>query len=189
MKTINLFSSIAIAALVLLGFSSCSKDDPVIEIDQEEYNAAQIIFIPGKLENGIFVESEDEIIIDFNKEGVPSSNHTHLHEGQSYRMKINLFNNGENINQEIIDDGDEHQFFFLGAPEGVFDYLYEDDQLGLSGILTVKASTESAFEFNIILRHGLDKDHSAAQLWNNPQHIQAGGADDLNFKLEIHVTR
>src|SRR5690606_15342255 len=126
---------------------------PVIEIDQEEYNAAQIIFIPGQLENGIFVESEDEIVIDFNKEGAPSSDHTHLHEGQSYRMKINLFNNGENINQEIIDDGDEHQFFFLGAPDGVFDYSYEDDQLGLSGILTVNASTQSAFEFNIILRH------------------------------------
>lgn len=102
-------------------------------------------------------------------------------------MKINLFNNGANINQEIIDGGDEHQFFFLGAPAGVFEYTYEDNRLGLSGILNVMTSTESAFDFNIILRHGLNKDHAAAQQWNNPQHIQAGGADDLNFKLEIHV--
>jgi len=187
MKNINIFSFTAVIAFTALVLSSCSKDDPVIEIDQEEYNAAQIVFIPGQMENGGFVESEDEIVIDFAKDGTPSSHHTHLHAGQAYRMKISLFNNGENINQEIIDDGDEHQFFFLGAPEGVFDYTYEDNQLGLSGILTVKAATESAFEFNIILRHGLNKDHAAAQKWNNPQHVQAGGADDLNFKFEIHV--
>jgi|SRR5690606_11356165 len=186
MKNIHLISYLAIASIILIFLSSCSKDDPVIEIDQEEYNAAQIIFAHGHFEDDVFIESDEEIVIDFAKDGTPSSNHTHLTEGESYRMKINLFNNGENINQEIIEEAEEHQFFFLGAPEGVFDYVYEDDQIGLRGILSVQSHSET-FDFSIILRHGLNKSHSAAQLWNNPEHIQAGGADDLNFTLALHA--
>lgn len=187
MKNNTLTITISIISIFLISLSSCSKDDPVIEIDQEEYNSAQVIFTRGNLENGQFTETDEKITVNFDRNGAPSSNLTKLVKGESYRMTINLFNGEENINQEIIDEADEHQFFFLGSPDGVFSYLYEDDHIGLKGILTVNSITEQPFDFNIILRHGLNKDHAAAQIWNNPQHVQAGGADDLNFTLKLQT--
>jgi len=188
MKKNQLLSIAAIAILLIVSITSCSKNDPVPELDQEEYNAVQIVLQHGELVNDEFVASQEETIINFTKEGVPTPKHVHITEGESYRMKINLLYNGENINQEVIDEADAHQFFFLGAPDGVFDYKYEDDNIGLQGILSVLDHADSAFDFNIILRHGLNKNHAAAQTWNSKTYVQAGGADDLNIKVELHVT-
>jgi hypothetical protein len=188
MKKNQIVSIAAIAILLIVSFTSCSKNDPVPEVDQEEYSTVQIILQHGELVNDKFTASEEKTIINFTKEGIPTPKHVHINEGESYRMTINLLFDGENINQEIIDEADAHQFFFLGAPDGVFDYQYEDANIGLQGILSVLDHTDSAFDFNIILRHGLNKNHAAAQLWNSKTHVQAGGADDLNLKVELHVS-
>jgi len=188
MKKNQLLSVLAIALLFAISFSSCSKNDPVPEVDQEEYNAVQIVLQHGEIANDNFIASGEETIINFTKDGIPTPKHVHITEGESYRMKINLLSNGENINQEIIDEANVHQFFFLGAPEGLFDYKYEDANIGLQGILSVLGHADSAFDFNIILRHGLNKNHASAQTWNSKTYVQAGGADDLNMKVELHVT-
>lgn len=176
------------ALIFVFSFSSCSKDDPVPEIDQEEYDAAELIFAHGEIRDGSFVESGETTKISISETGETTPHHTHLAEGETYRLKVNLFHDGKSINQEIIDAGDEHQFFFVGAPEGVFDYGYEDSKVGLQGILTVTGHSDSAFDWNLVLRHGLNKDHAAAQQWDNPNYVQAGGADDLNATVELHVT-
>lgn len=184
----NQFIFIAITAIFLIiSFTSCSKNDPVPELDQEEYNSVQLIFEHGTYANNVFTPSDIETIVTFTKNGTPTPENISLTEGESYRMRINILLNGESINEEIIDETDEHQFFFLGSPEGVFDYKYEDDQLGLTGILSALKKTSEPFDFQILLRHALNKDHAAAQIWNNSQYVEAGGADDLNIKLKIQV--
>lgn len=188
MKKIQLLSIVSIAFLFVFSFSSCSKDDPIPEIDQEEYNAAELVFAHGDITDGKFVESGETTKITFSPDGKATPSHTHLTEGESYRLKVTLYHDGESINQEIIDAGAEHQFFFVGAPEGVFDYSYEDQQIGLTGILTVTAHSDDAFDWNIVLRHGLNKNHAVAQEWDNANYAQAGGADDVNVTTELHVT-
>lgn len=184
----QILSIFAIALLLLVSFSSCSKNDPVPELDQEEHDAVQVVLQHGSVENNTFIASGEETVINFSKNGVPTPKHVHLTEGKTYRMKINMFYDGENINQEIIDEADEHQFFFSGAPDGLFDYTYEDDNIGLQGILRVLDHSDSNFKFKFILRHGLNKDHASAQVWNSKNYVQAGGADDLNVEVEFHVT-
>lgn len=189
MKNVKSLSFIALALLFIVGFSACSKDDPIPEIDQEEYNAIELILRKGtQTENGFVLSDEKEIKIAFTKEGVPSPHHVHIDQGAAYRMEVNLFHNGNNINQEIMDSAEEHQFFFLGAPSDLLNYEYEDNKVGLKGILEVVGTSGDAFDFNIVLRHGLNKNHSAAQQWNNLNYAQAGGADDVNVKVEFHVS-
>lgn len=187
MKKNQLVSIAAIAIVLLVSFTSCSKNDPVPELDQEEYNSVQLTFEHGTYANNVFTPSDEETVINFTKNGTPTPAAIILTEGESYRMKINILLDDESINQEIIDEADEHQFFFLGSPEGVFDYKYEDDQVGLTGILSALKQTSAPFDFQILLRHALNKDHTAAQSWNNAQYVEAGGADDLNIKLKIQV--
>lgn len=188
MKKTQLLSILAIAFLFTFSFSSCSKDDPVPEIDQEEYDAAELEFVHGEIVGGEFIESEESTIITFSPDGKATPSHTHLTEGESYRLKVTLFHDGESINQEIIDAGDEHQFFFVGAPDGIFNYTYEDQNIGLRGILTINGHSDEAFDWTIVLRHGLNKNHAAAQEWDNANYAQAGGADDVNVTTELHVT-
>lgn len=186
MKKNQLVSIAAIAIFLIVSFASCSKNDPVPELDQEEYNSVQLVFEHGTYANHVFTPS-DETIVNFTKNGTPTPAAINLTEGESYRMKINILLNAESINQEIIDEADEHQFFFLGSPDGVFDYKYEDDQVGLTGLLSALKQSNEAFDFQILLRHALNKDHAAAQNWNSTQYVEAGGADDLNIKLKIQV--
>src|SRR5690606_2197012 len=159
----QLLSIAAIAIILIVSFSSCSKNDPVPEVDLEEHNSIQLVFEHGTYANNVFTPSDEETIVTFTKEGTPTPGTINLTEGESYRMKINLLSDSESINQEIIDEADEHQFFFLGSPDGVFDYKYEDARIGLTGILSALKETNGAFEFQILLRHALNKDHAAAQ--------------------------
>lgn len=187
MKKKQLISIAAIAIFLIVSFASCSKNDPVPEVDQEEYNSVQLVFEHGTYANNVFTPSNEETVVNFTKNGNPTPESINLTEGESYRMKINILLDDESINQEIIDEADEHQFFFLGSPDGVFDYKYEDDQVGLTGILSTLKSTNETFDFQILLRHALNKDHAAAQAWNSKTYVEAGGADDLNIKLKIQV--
>src|SRR5690606_8136884 len=173
MKKFKSLSLIALALLVTVGFSACSKDDPIPEVDQEEYNAIELVLKKGSLTDNAFVPSDaKETKITFTKDGVPTPHHAHIEEGAVYRMEINLFHNGQSINQEILASADEHQFFFLGAPSGLLNYQYEDENVGLKGILQVVGTSGEAFDFNLVLRHGLNKNHSAAQQWNNLNYAQ-----------------
>lgn len=187
MKKNQVLSIAAIAIILIVSFSSCSKNDPVPELDQEEYNSVQVTYEQGTYTNNVFTPSGENTIVTFTKDGTPTPGTISLTEGESYRMKINILLDDKSINQEIIDEADEHQFFFLGSPDGVFDYKYEDDQVGLTGILSALKQTNATFDFQILLRHALNKDHAAAQSWNSAEYVEAGGADDLNIKLKIQV--
>src|SRR5690554_1284460 len=141
----NQLVSIAAIALLIVSFTSCSKNDPVPEVDQEEYNSVQLTFEQGTYANNIFTPSDKETVVNFTKNGISTPAAINLIEGKSYRMKINILLDDESINQEIINKADEHQFFFLGSSDGIFNYKYEDDQVGLTGILSALKRTSETF--------------------------------------------
>jgi hypothetical protein len=177
MKSINIKITIALLLSILVAFSSCKRDDPVLEDDQEEYDKIEIIFT--SLE-----DPNDVQTINFNKTGGIESSSYQLFNEKNYAIQINIFQDEELINQEFIDEADEHKFFFLAPSDAVINYIYKDDDLGLTGEISFGEST-SEFNLTILLRHGLDKAHPAAQNWNSRTYHQANGVDDLRLEIPI----
>jgi hypothetical protein len=188
MKKIIFYPALLALLLGSLTFNSCKKDpSPTPEPEQEEFDGVRLQFIALDDQGS---ETTDTTTINFSKEGVPSPAHSHLHPHESYRTLITLYYKGNAINQDIIDEGTEHQFFFLPSLDsGILDYVYNDKDadgkgIGLDGTMTIG---EGEFDLKIVLRHGLDKSHPSARSWNSPDYQQAGGTDDLSITFEIHA--
>lgn len=187
MNKLHKLLTLSILTIIGLNFSACKKDNPVLENNQEEFDGTTITLTPGHFHGTEFHAHDDEpIVVSYENNGSGfSPGSINLHEGESYLMEINIFQKGKNINTEF--DAKDHQFFFTGAPADVLDYEYHDENLGLTGALTVKAAAVNGFDLNVILRHGLNKQHASAQAWNSANYFQAGGADDFNRKFKIFV--
>lgn len=174
---------IALAAGIFT-LSSCSKDptpDPVVE--QEEFDHARIQFIKLNTDG---TQTVDTTTVDFDKSGTPTPQQTILNNGKSYRMLLTLSLKGESINNEIIEEGVEHKFFFNPSLAGLLNYTYNDADangrgIGLDGKLTVTGA--GTFDLKVVLRHALDKSNAAAQDWNSTGYQAAGGEDDLNVSF------
>ena len=180
MNNLSLYTTfLSLFLLISIGFSSCKRNEPVLEDDQEEYDAVEVLFT-------LVNNPEKNVKVVFNRFGYPDQKNYQLLKDEKYQMEISLFHNGENINPEVEEESSEHQFFFFAPEKAVKDYHYQDDQLGLKGTISFGDLTEH-FELKILLRHGLNKDHPAAQLWNNPNYAEAGGVDDLLFNIPISL--
>jgi len=170
----------------LLTFSSCSKDPEVKpEIEQEEFNAVRIDFI--RLESS-GAETTDTVTVNFDKEGNATPSQTLLKNGNSYRTLLTLSLDGTSINDEIIEEGTEHKFFFNPSAAGIINYTYNDEDadgngIGLDGNMTITGT--GTLNLKVILRHALDKSLPDAQAWNSTTYEKAGGEDDLNIAFGL----
>jgi hypothetical protein len=182
MKTnkINKYTILSIFLLLVISFSSCKRNDPVIEDDQEEYDAVEVVFTQIN-------DPSKTVKVIFNRNGFAEEVNYELLKNEKYNMDIFLFHGNENINQEVIETADEHKFFFFAPDNAVLDYQYLDDDLGLEGEISFGDYPER-FDLKILLRHGLDKENPAAKAWNSNNYVQAGGVDDLFLKIPITVT-
>lgn len=179
MKKINLALSLSFVFSILIIFSSCKRNDPIIEDDQEEFDNIEIIFT--NLEDPSDIET-----ISFDKNGKSEDSYAQLLNNGKYAMQINVFHDGENINQEFIDEADEHKFFFLAPSNAVSNYIYKDDDLGLTGEISF-GDLDTKFDLTILLRHSLDKTHPSAKNWNSRSYQEAGGVDDLRLEVPIQL--
>lgn len=179
MKQTKFITAAALFLLFAISFSSCKKDHPILEDDQEEIDGTAVLFTNIK-------HPEDVLLINFDKTGKSEKSHYHLTKNETYKMEITLFHNGKDNNQEFIDDINEHKFFFLAPVDAVTKYIYKDNNLGLTGEITF-GNLDTDFDLTILLRHGLDKSHPAAKDWNGTNYQQAGGVDDLRIKAPIHL--
>lgn len=197
MKTARLYNiyhsllTALVMASATLFISSCDndKDDPVPEVAQEEADGWKLTFT--KLDHDGALIANDTTVVRFDDEGHPTPHHLHLTEGETYRLSIDAFYKGKSVKQEFIDEGDIHQFFFTGAPDGVFEYTYKDQDkngrgIGLEGELKVLSATATGFDWTITLSHGLNKASTHAQTWNSATFRQAGGATDFEASLDMH---
>lgn len=179
MKKYPLLSIAFLFFVFTFTLSSCKRNDPVPEIDLEEFDEVKLTFINKK-------DANDLIIVNIDKLGKPDRATYSLNKNESYLMEIELFSNSESINYELIEDIDEHQFFFLVPADAVQSYIYKDENLGLQGEIKF-TERSTVFDFNIVLRHGLDKSHPAAKDWNSSNFVEAGGADDLSASFKIKL--
>ncbi|MDR7131908.1 hypothetical protein J2X69_004274 [Algoriphagus sp. 4150] len=196
MKTTNKLYLIALA-LVSLNFSSCSSDDPVPENDGELITDVTLTFQEID-ENGNAVGDSFDFTAS-DPQGIevgsaPTIETVTLTKGKTYQMSIEVYNSiaDEDITEEILEESDEHQFYFLGTAfvgSPVLSYAYDDEGgvlLGLKGIVTV-ASTPATNNatMRILLRHDLDKDYPGADNPNFEGYAQAGGESDLDISFPL----
>lgn len=177
MKNINIYSTLSLFLLLAISFSSCKRNDPILEDDQEEYDAVEVVFSQMN-------DPSKTVKVTFNRNGFTEESNYKLFKNENYIMEISLFHDGENINKEIRDEADEHKFFFFAPEKAVTNYQYLDDDLGLMGEIGFGDYPER-FDLKILLRHGLDKENPAAKEWNSETYVEAGGVDDLLLKIPI----
>ncbi|MBE8715302.1 hypothetical protein [Sphingobacterium hungaricum] len=197
----NNFYIVAFAFIAL--FTSCSKDDPTPEIDQEEVSTATLTFteVEGELHNDHYhynpITDAEVEVVEFGADGLPPAGvHLHLEVGKTYKVALVAKDfTGRETQQTFVERHDIHQAFLLGAPADALEYVYADRDaenkkvsVGVTGYITVlKAS--NTFVFRYVMRHLNEgvKANITADDWNNANYTQFTGANDLDLKVELHL--
>lgn len=174
--TIRVFLSLFI---VLVALGACKRDEPVLELDQEEFDKVEVVFKNKE-------DLTDSVRIVFNRFGVPEKEVYHLDVKKTYFMRLSLLKDNVSLNDEIEEEHEEHQFFFFAPEESILNYNYLDKRIGLYGEITF-GNYLQPFLLRVLLRHGLDKGSEQAAQWNHPLYMQAGGVDDLVLQIPLQL--
>jgi hypothetical protein len=186
-----------VMAFAALAFTSCESDDPVIENDQEVITDVTLSFqelnAAGNPVGAVTTfKASDPQGIEVGT--APTIDNVTLTKGKTYSMKIDVRNSIENedITKEIIEEADEHQFFFVGSAfvgSPVLTYQYADpsgELIGVEGKVTVSTSPGlNNATMRIVLRHDLDKNFPGATNPNFENFVQAGGESDLDIAFPL----
>jgi hypothetical protein len=182
----------------ILAFSSCNSDDPAAENEGEVITDVTLKFTEvdpvAGLGTPFEVKASDPQGLESGS--TPTIGTINLKKGKTYRLEISIFNGiaNEDITEEIEEEKEEHQFYFLGtafvgSPVGAYTYGDEDangNPVGLLGSVTlIPTPGFNNATFRLILRHDLDKNFPGA---NNPHwqtFTQAGGESDLDITFPV----
>jgi hypothetical protein len=183
----------------VFGMSSCTSDDPEIEKDQEIITDVTLIFREvdnnnNPIGNPFTFKASDPEGLELGKN--PTIQSIQLGIGKKYLLEIEVFNSIENedITEEILEEADEHQFYFLGTAfvgSPVLTYTYADadkngNPVGLKGYVQVASSPGfNNAQFRLILRHDLNKSFPGAKNPNWENFVQAGGETDLDITFPL----
>jgi hypothetical protein len=178
----------------LFAFASCDSEDPVIENEGEVITDVTLAFTeldgagnPVGLTFTFTAADPEGIEVG----GAPIIETVELEAGKTYRMEIEVFNSIENedITEEILEEADEHQFYFIGSAfvggAAPLSYVYDDESgelIGVRGIVTVDATPSfNNAQMRVVLRHDLDKNFPGADSPTFENFVQAGGESDLDI--------
>lgn len=187
-------------ALAIFAFASCESEDPVAENEEEVITDVTLSFTEinasgAPVGTKFSFKASDPQGIELGS--APTIETVKLIKGKIYKMEITVFNSiaKEDITSEILAEGDEHQFYFLGTAfvgSPLLSIAYGDANGQLIG-LTTKITVAASPGFNnalmrVILRHDLNKGFAGATNPNFQNYEQAGGESDLdiNFPLVIN---
>lgn len=183
MKNTNLF----LLGIVLFLASCNKKPQPSLEIPQETMDRVEFVFVPYDENNQLRTDTLRYSYDLFHESDAAYA----LEKGRKYLFLIEIFNAEEKVHDEIEQEGEEHQFFFFTELEDFFiSFSYADEDsngnaIGLKNIIEL-GENESSSNFHIVLRHGLDKFHPNAQVYDDENYRDAGGSDDLNLSLLLY---
>lgn len=198
---------ITILFISVLSFSSCKKDDPTPEADQEEVGSASIIFteVEGEAHGDHYdyteIQNPEVERIDFTGSQMlpPVGAHTHLEVGKSYRFNVIVKDfAGRETQQSFVQKDDQHFAFILGIPEDAAYVVYNDKRedgtevkVGIQGHMTIlKEST--TFNVRYVMRHLNAKVKEAIDPkkdWQNSNFTVFTGGNDLDLKFQLHFMK
>jgi hypothetical protein len=180
-------------------FTACESDDPEPENDGEVITDVILNFqeldASGNPVGAVssFSASDPQGI---EVGATPTIETVELTRGKTYQLNIEVRNaiENEDITEEILAEGDEHQFYFLGTAfvgSPVLKYQYDDlsgELIGVQGIVTVQQNPGfNNASLQIILRHDLDKNYPGADNPNFQEYAMAGGESDLDITFPVVI--
>lgn len=186
MKKLQLFT-IALLSLII-GLTSCSKDDPIIPNEEELITTMTYTLTPTTIGNPVVLS-----FIDMDGDGGDPPSITTvgaLLSNATYTGKLSLSNDLANpavdISEEVLEEGVDHQFFFQSDVNGLsIMYTDQDNDGNPIGLDTeVTATTAGTGNLTIILRHEPNK--TAAGV-SSGDITNAGGETDIEVTFAIDV--
>lgn len=188
--------------VAILGFNAaCTSEDPELENEEELITDVTLKFTEID-EAGAALAATFEVTASDNEGlevgGSPTIGTINLTSGTRYLIEIELFNSIENedITEEIVEEDDEHQFYFLGSAfvgTPILNYVYDDadgngNPIGLRGYIRVaEAPIVNNAKFRLVLRHDLNKSFTGANNPNFVDFVNAGGETDLDIIFPVIV--
>ena len=187
MNTLKKISTFILATIVL---TACSNDDNPTPVNEEEViTTLTATLTPVGGGNTITLQTRD---LDGDGPNAPTITVSGpLAINKTYNGSLTLLNEtvtpAENINEEIEEEAEEHQFFYQ-LTNGIGNITYTDldsngKPIGLTFTLTT-GSTTGTGNLTITLRHELNK--SAAGV-SNGDITNAGGETDIQATFGITV--
>lgn len=184
----NRIQNIALFITFSVLLNACSSDDEIPMLINEEEVITTIIASFTNGQEPITLTSYDEdgdgplipqILVDGNFQA-----------GETYTGHLRFINQSvvpnEEITEEIIEEGDEHQIFYQQNGLGTFTYSDQDvngNPIGLSFSFTAN-STPASGNLTISLVHEPDK-YAEGVIDGNPQN--AGGSTDAQVVFPIII--
>ncbi len=187
MKINNLFLTFLLAAFVI---TSCDKDepeDPVIPNEEEVITTLLLTLVPQDGGDSLVFSFRD---LDGDGGDAPVFVTPPLDSNTVYIGSLELKNEismpAEDITEEIVEEAEEHQFFFQSAVPGL-SVAYDDldanqNPIGLSTIITTDGIADGTLK--IILRHEPDKDAAGV---SEGDITNAGGETDIDVVFDVQV--
>lgn len=184
MKHIFKYQLFIIAALI---FTSCSNDDetPTVVNEEEVITTLIAVFTPTAGSGDVTFQSQDLDGDGPNDPVVTASGN--LAPNATYNVVVTLLNETENpaedITQEVEEESDEHQMFYLPSNGLNLSFAYSNfDNNGNPLGTQMEATTGDASggSFGIVLRHEPTKP-------NNGTLSDAGGETDISVTFPVTI--
>ncbi len=184
----HILSYISALVIIAVVFNSCKKDDPVIPNEEEVITTLIYTLTPvggGEVKTLKFVD------LDGDGGNAPVYTVDHLSANTTYTGKLLLLNEQESpadtISNEIMEEDQDHQFFFITASGLNLSVDYDDidedgNPVGLSSTLVTSAA--STGKFTITLRHQPDKFGAGVP---NGEITNAGGETDIEVEFNVVI--
>ncbi len=174
-------------ATIILTISSCKKDDPEIPHEEELITTLKVELTDSSGTKKMLS------FVDLDGDGGQSPTITSdtLDSQTEYQAKITLLNESESpaesIDEEVLEEAEEHQMFFLASSGLSIDISYNDQDangnpLGLESIFQTNDSSSGTL--TVILRHEPNKSAQGVAIGdiNN-----ASGETDIEVNFNVVV--
>ena len=174
----------------ITAFLSCEKEkiDPEIPNESELITTLKVVFVSSAGDTGVF-QFQDP---DGDGGIAPSITNDTLKANTEYKLSYLILRDESTatpieINTEILEEADEHQFFFIPENTLNLDFSYRDSDkngkpLGIQ--FDAKAGTKSKGNLRIVLRHLPNK---AAAGVSDGDISNAGGESDIEVDFQVVI--
>lgn len=165
---------------------ACEKDEPHQHNDEELITTVRLEFTNGA--DTKVMQFQD---LDGDGGNAPVITADTLDANITYSVKLYILNESEtpaeSINAEIIEEGDEHQFFFvadngLDLTASYNDFDENNKPIGLENVFLTGSASEG--NLTVILRHQPDKNGTNV---NTGDITNAGGETDVEVSFNVVV--